>query len=111
MANLKQWIEKAAEGELIEAVIIGNMGWADYKLEELPESARDTNNWNKPLLWDVAAPLLDYEFDSGYGAPGCQAIYAYTKTKVIFISQYDGATGYECIPRNPVECVPTMPGG
>ena len=103
MANLKQWVLSVAAKEKIEAVVIGNMGWSDYKLETIPEASQDKSNWNKVLSWRKAAPLLDYEFDSGYGSPGCQAITVWTKSKVIFISQYDGSTGVTSVPRNPVD--------
>lgn len=110
-ANLKQWVVAAAKGEPIEAIVIGNMGWEDCGIDDIPEPSRDRDKWNKVLSWAEAEPLLDYNFDSGYGAPGCQAITAWTATKVIFISQYDGATGVEWLPRHPVDHQPRMPGG
>lgn len=111
MSNLKTWILDAADGDPVESVVIGNMGWSDYKLEYLPESAQDSNNWHKVLPWSQAEKLVDYEFDSGYGSPGCQAITAWTQNKVIFVSQYDGATGICSVPRNPTDHIPDMPGG
>lgn len=110
MANLVDWIEELAAGEPIEAVVIGGMGWgSDYNSEGI-EQYNDQPK-SKVLTWHEARPLLDYTFDSGYGAPGCNAIYAWTPTKVIGISQYDGSTGPFWIPRNPTDCEPIMPGG
>lgn len=109
MATLREWIEEAAAGEPVEAVVIGKMGWGDYGSERVPNYAECPRG--KVLSWDEALPWLSYEFSSGFGSPGCQAIYAWTLTKVIFISQYDGATGWHAIPRNPVVCEPEMPGG
>jgi len=114
MANLKQWILEAAAEEEIEAVVIGEMGWGDYGSEGV--KCYNKQPQGKVLTWEKAVPFLDYEFDDsygapdGYGAPGCNAIYVWTKTKVIGIFQYDGATGTHQIPRNPIECMPDMPG-
>lgn len=64
------------------------------------------------LTWEEALPELEKEFDSGYGLAGCPAIYAYTKTWVIFVSEYDGSTMINRIPRNPTANInPIMPGG
>jgi hypothetical protein len=105
--TLRDWILTEADGEAIEAVV---MGWGDYNSEAIPDYADCPRG--KVLTWDEALPWLEYEFDSGYGAPSCQAIYAYTKTWVIAISQYDGSTAPFRIPRNPTEGVmPRMPGG
>ena len=110
MANLVEWVEAAADGEPIEAVVIGDMGWSDnYGSEDVP--TWDSQTRNKVLSWVVAREWLNYDFDSGFGAPGCNAIYAWTPTKVIFVSQYDGATSIESIPRHPIDCKPSMPGG
>lgn len=109
MANLKDWIEKEANGEPIEAVIIGKRGWRE---EEDEDEVRFRDQPRKRLLtWEEAKPWLDYEFSSGYGSPQCNAIHAWTPSRVIFVSQYDGATGIESVPRNPSTDDPGMPGG
>lgn len=107
--NLKRWLLELADGEPIEAVVIGRMGWGDYGSDSVPGYAEHRRN--VPLSWAEAAPQLDYDFDPGYGAPACEAVYAWTRTKVIAISQYDGATQPFAIPRNPTACEPEMPGG
>ena len=33
---LKEWIEEMAGGELVEGVVIGQMGWGDYKSNSVP---------------------------------------------------------------------------
>lgn len=110
MANLKDWLENVAGDEPIEAVVIGEMGWGDdYGSEDIPGYSEHPRY--VPLTWEQAAPHLDYEFSSGFGAPSCEAVYAWTPTRVIGISQYDGATSPFTVPRNPVECKPEMPGG
>ena len=109
MANLAQWIEEAAGDEDIEAIVFGGMGWDDYRSVKIPKYKECPKN--AVLTWAFGREFADYDFDAGYGAPGCQAITAWTKSKVIFVSQYDGATGIETVPRNPIDHEPTMPGG
>lgn len=109
MANLIEWIESTAEGEPIQAVVIGKTRWYDYGKENIP--TWDKQPRGKVISWEKAKEFLDYQFNSGFGAPGCNAIYAWTKSKVIFVSQYDGSTSIEWVPRDPIECNPEMPGG
>jgi len=109
MANLRAWIVDAAGDEEIESVVIGQMGWGEYKSESVP-------NYNdipkgRAMPWEEAMKWLDYEFDDGVGAPRCQAVYAWTATKVIAIGQYDGSTFWYTIPRNPTDIMPEMAGG
>lgn len=109
MANLANWIEKAAEGDEIEGVCIGHMGWGDFKSATVPQYSSQRKG--VVLSWDEARPMLDYEFYAGFGAPGCNAVYVWTKANVMWITQYDGATGLDKMPRNPTDIMPDMPGG
>jgi len=110
MPTLKDWIEELAKGEAIEAVVLGEMGgWSDYGGEEVPNYVDCPKG--VVLSWEDAIQWLSYEFSSSFGAPGCQAIYAWTATQVISVSQYDGSTTPFSIPRNPVDGMPGMPGG
>lgn len=109
MANLKEWLIEAANGEEIIAVVIGELGWGDYKKEKVPNY--DEQPKNKVLSWQEAIKWIDYEFYSGHGSPRCNAITAWTKNWVFFIVQYDGATSLCSVPRNPIDHVPDMPGG
>lgn len=103
-------LEEAAGDEEIEFCVIGDMGWSDgYGADERQAGALAAKG--KVLPWSEARALLDYRYDTGYGAPDCNAVYAWTPSRVIFVSQYDGATGVEWVPRAPVECDPGMPGG
>lgn len=64
-----------------------------------------------PLLaWAEAVPYLRYEFDAGYGVPGCEALYAWTASWVIFVDCHDGSTAIQRVPRHPVPCDPIMLG-
>lgn len=102
-------IEKAAGDEPILHVAIGGMGWPEYGADErhAPALARKGDL----LPWAEARPLLAFEYDCGHGAPDCMAIYAWTESQVLYVVQYDGATGVESLPRHPMLCVPEMPGG
>lgn len=109
-ANLKSWILEASADEPIEAVVIGQMGWGDdYNSEDVPRYGEQPKGI--VLSWDEAELWVDYDFDDGHGAPGCNAIWAWTASRVIFISQYDGSTRVEWVPRSPVVGEPEMPGG
>lgn len=103
MANLKQWILDAANGEEILAVVIGDRGWIDSENSGMPKG--------KLLTWQEAAPWLDYTFNDGFGCPNCHAVYAWTINYIVAIYQYDGSTGWYTIPRNPTAVMPEMVGG
>ena len=108
--NFKQDILDAAKGEKIIGVVIGEMGWSSgYNKEKVP--LYDVQPRGKVLSWEQAAPFLDYEYDNGYGAPECNAVYVWTETRVLFVTQYDGATCIHSVPRNPEDIDPEMPGG
>ena len=109
MANLKKWLLDEADGEAIIGVVIGPMGWGDYGSESVPQY--DSQRRGEVLTWDEALPFIDYEFSNGFGAPECNAVYAWTESWVIAICQYDGSTSPFKIPRNPSACTPDMPGG
>ncbi len=107
MANFKRDILKAAGNEPIIAIVIGDYAWGAYGDQlTVPDEKRGV-----VLTWDEAAPMLDYEYDTGLGAPECNAIHAWTADRVILVSEYDGATSLYSIPRNPVPEMPEMAGG
>ena len=109
MATLKERIEECADGQPIEAVVIGEMGGdGDFGSEAVPNYANCPKG--TVLTWEEAVPWLSYEFSCGYvGMPACQAIYAWTKERVISISQYDGSTQPCTVPRHPLNGMPDMP--
>ena len=102
-------ILEVANAEPIEGIVIGKMGWSDYGKECVPQY--DQQPKGKLLTWQEAEPLLTYDYDNGYGAPGCNSICAWTKSRVIFVTQYDGSTSINWMPRNPGDHMPKMPGG
>lgn len=117
MTTFAEDILEAASGEPIRAVVIGRMGWdtdGDGPPEEGTHGAGKppwAHVLGRPISWADALPLLSYDYDDGFGAPDCQAVYAWTPTRVLFVSQHDGSTSINSVPRNPRHCNPQMPGG
>ena len=109
MPTLKKWIEDLTDGQPVEAVVIGEMGWGDYKSETVP------NYVNQPrgvvLSWQEALPWISYSFEEGIGAPGCNAVIAWTADWIGSVLRFDGLTEPFRIPRHPVALLPEMPGG
>jgi hypothetical protein len=107
-------IEEAA-GEPIYEVVIGAFGWSqiDSEPEDVYGDEDGIRAINKelrglPIPWKDARPLLDYDYTTDFGAPDCHAIYAYSASKIIVISEYDGATSCVALPRHPSKCIPQM---
>ena len=104
--EIEEYARQLGEKPLV--VVIGEFGWGIME-DEQNNPVGDMKN--KAMPWDVMRQFLEYEYDSGYGGPECHAISVYTENYVIFVSQYDGATGLYSIPRNPINHSPIMPGG
>lgn len=108
MANLATWIEEAlGPDETIEAVVIGE-GDSKYIPNEIRKKQRKI--LDEVISWEIARPLLDYEFDDGFGGQDCNTVFVWTNKRVIFVSEYDGATGLKYVPRNPINCEPYWGG-
>ena len=101
-SNLILWIEEASDGHPIEGVVIGKLALG---------SQTSKQDRNVVLSWEKAKPSINYDFDSSFGSVGCNPITAWTDHRVIFVSQYDGSTRIEFVPRHPIDHIPTMPGG
>lgn len=108
MNNFKDDLLSMAGEEEIIGVVIGEMGWGSYGSEKIPRYKEIPQG--VLLCWNEAEALLDYRYSTEYGAPECNAVYAWTETRVIFVSQYDGSTRIHSIPRNPIDIQPEMPG-
>lgn len=98
-------IEKAAGGEPILAVVIGNpcsgiMGAGDIQADKM----------HTPIPWSEARPLLDYDYDLGTGHADCHAVTAWTPERVIFVRGEDGWAEVAWLPRNPTDHHPHMDG-
>lgn len=109
-SNLINWItDDLEEGELVESVVIGEMGWGNYGSERVPRYSEQPKG--VVLSWEDAKPWIDYEFDNGYGSPECNAINVWTNKRVFWVTQYDGSTSLSSAPRHPTNGLPSMPGG
>jgi hypothetical protein len=114
-------IKILTDGEVVEAIVFGAWGWGS--------EPKDGENWEpghkeppRPpvpfekrgilLSLEEAQPFMDgWTFYGGYGAPACYAANIWTNKRVIWVTQYDGATTLDSAPRNPVASIPSMPGG
>ena len=110
-------IEAVAGDETIEGVCIGDGAHDDENRGSIRGWTNDDERDIEPkyihklMHWKDARPLLDYEFDSGYGGTDCHPIYAWTFSKVIVCAVYDGATWVQSVPRNPCSNAPCFIGG
>ncbi len=94
-------IEEVANGECILGIVISKSREYDYDYDPTPQ----------PLVpWEAARPLLDYEWNSGFGGADCHAITAWTESRVIFVHEYDGSTNIVYVPRHPVNHRPKYSG-
>ena len=109
MANLRRWILEMADGEPVEGVVIGEMGWGDFGKENVPNY--DAMPKGVVLSWEEAEKWLDYDFGGRYKVLGCNAVWAWTKSWVIATGLYDGVIWPYRIPRHPTDMMPTMEGG
>ena len=81
-----------------------------------PHSGRNPSSW-PPLpvslrpLAEVPVEVLTHEFDPGYGAPGCPAVWAWSNTHTFVIIEYDGSTSWAAVPRYMSHDEPRMYGG
>ena len=103
------WIEEFEKevGEKVRAVVIGEMGSKDYNE---PEGVDYKPAIGKVMTREEAIPFASYEFDAGFVAPGCTAVWAYSYSWIMYVVKYDGSTSWHKIPRNPtIGVVPEMP--
>lgn len=56
--------------------MIGEIGWENHGSENVHDY--DKQPKGKVIPWEEAKEWLDYNFDDGFGAPNCNAIYVWT---------------------------------
>lgn len=105
MANIRTWLEDAERdyGETIEAMVVGQ---------------HDNRRWDEPARADenivmsreVGLKKVDEEYNNSYGGADCYPIWAWTKSRVFFIAEYDGSTGLSWVPRHPTDGKPAFSG-
>lgn len=108
MSTIAGWVTDDLNGEPVEAVVIGRHYNDPYR--ESGTSAFNGAPIGKVMSWAEAEPFLKYEFDSGYGGADCHPVFVWTPTRVLFVTEYDGATGLSSVPRHPVACQPSFGG-
>jgi len=106
----EQLIEYLREDEVIEAIQFGEWGWGGYKEPEPNPIPHEL--FGKILTLESAEPYMrGWSIYGGFGSPECYSLNAYTNHRVIWITQYDGATGLDSMPRHPKGGnLPYMPG-
>lgn len=113
---------EAADGEALEGIVFGAWGWGMFPLHEdeawepgylepspppVPFDVR-----GRVLTTEEAAPLMEgWSLVGGFGAPNCYAVTAWTKSWVLWVTQYAGSTRITRAPRNPIAHHPSMRGG
>jgi len=96
-SNMKKDILEEVKDELDTAII---MVTSDSSVSE-PNNKFPKELINKPIMLKEVIDYFDYNFDSGYGGQECHDFYIWTKSKVLFIWEYDGSTYISSVPRNP----------
>lgn len=108
MSVIAEWLEEMAGDEPIEAVVIGPHD--DDYLKEDGHAPFNAAPLNKVMSWAEAKPFLSYEYDCDFGGADCHPVFAWTATKILTITEYDGATSPAWFPRNPVDIKPGFDG-
>lgn len=103
LKDIQRTIRQDCDCEPIESVVIADR--MDYYNDE-DSRAVPKEFIGKPFCFGDVRDYFDYEYDTGFGGADCNAIYLYTKSFIVFVSEYDGATSVSSIPRNPIECDP-----
>lgn len=58
------------------------------------------------MAWQAARPPLDFEWTRGYARSDVPALVAWSRSWVLYVAEYDGATAVRRLPRHPVVFVP-----
>lgn len=104
--NLKNDILRLAEGEKIEAVVIGRLECVEYLDKPIPHYNETLKG--KILSWDEAEKTLDYEYYEMEDY--CLPVYVWTHTKIILLAKHDGNVWLYTVPRHPIAVEPKIEG-
>ena len=89
-------LRAAGDEEIIAILLAAHRGhWWGGK-------SPDHSLGGEPVTWAMAFPVLNYEYDDGYGTQDCHDFWAWTETRVFFVHEYDGSTSIAWAPRNPI---------
>jgi len=103
MSNFLEDLKETIGYEPVEAVVFTAL-LDDLYLRGREKSVDPRNTGieiNKVYSWEEAQPLLNYDYNAGYGDSDCHFVNIWTPTRIIYIHEYDGATWPEFVPRNP----------
>ena len=109
MANIRKWLEDAEKttGETIEAIVVGQHDARESRFQANDKPLPDENII---LSREDGLKKLDQDYDNGYGGADCFPIWAWTANRIYFISEYDGSTRMNYVPRNPIAGEPDFGG-
>lgn len=97
--------------EVVEGLVFGEYGWSGLG-EERCNNPIPKDKIGVLLSLEEARPLMKgWTYDGGFGSPQCYATYVWTNQRVIWVTQYDGSTNLDSMPRHPQDVIPDMPGG
>jgi hypothetical protein len=97
-------IEFLEDGEIVEGIVFGEFGWGSHYAEPEPYPVPETYQGTLLSLEDAKDLMQGWQFDGGFGAAECYPVYVWTNKRVIFVTEYDGATGLNSLPRHPENC-------
>lgn len=95
-------IEATAGDERVECCVVGEGGYDDESRWDLPR--------NRLLPWAAARAGLDHRWDTGFGGVDCPPVFAWSKSRLVVVHEYDGATGVDWYPRDPTTCKASFTG-
>ena len=117
MNAYEEVIDYMNEGETPEHIVFGAWGGGSddfstpgYEEPEPPPVPFEKRGIVMRFV-DAHKFMQGWRFSGGYGSPECYAVYIWTNQRVIWVTQYDGATGLDSAPRCPLNIIPDMPGG
>lgn len=93
-------------GEMIESIIFGDWYGDEPDPAPVPKAMQGvllTPRQAKPMM-------QSWSFYGGYGGAECYPVYVWTNWRVIWVDEYDGATGLRSAPRNPFTHMPQYNG-
>ena len=100
--NAKKEILELLDGDEIEAVCLGTIGYSRNAIPDFYKGERIKDALKK----------LDFEFDADYGGEAGYPLYIWSKNWIIVKGTYDGSEWYVKIPRNPTDKIlPESIGG
>lgn len=107
MANIRKWLEESEKfyGEPIVAIVVGVHDGRRYGADDKPQADE-----NVVLSREAGLAKLDQDYDNSYGGADCFPMYAWTESRIFFVSEYDGATGLSYVPRHPISTEPYFDG-